>query len=361
MIHPVFRVVLVAASLACLLPTGSPVEIARADAWPTRLRSPARVSVEGSQLLAGGHPVLLRGVNVSAYSDDDSDDVAEVLAMTSEADYQAIAREGFNAVRLNLWSKAFAGEAGWAWLRRQREWASKHGLWIILDLHAPPGGYQGPEYKGTFWKDPALRRATMVLWEKIITEVRDDPSIAALDILNEPKPTRDEDWHGFVAAALPTMRKAGWSGPVIVEKSLAKGAGLRKFNDPAIIYDAHFYEPWEFVTGKKYRYGVAPAPYEKGGVFDRAWLARTLQEELAAFGEHHRVPVNVGEYGMMRESEPRGGMTWLGDLETLFEQKGISRQIWCWHTFPGWALDRCARSSGSSRRVETLAAIHRSR
>lgn len=86
------------------------------EARPTRLRSPARVSVEGSQLFANGHPVLLRGVNVSAYSDDDSDEVAEVLALTSESDYQAIAKAGFNVVRLNLWSKAFDGESGWAWL-----------------------------------------------------------------------------------------------------------------------------------------------------------------------------------------------------------------------------------------------------
>lgn len=312
-------------------------------------------------MFANGHPVLLRGVNVSAYSDDDSDDVAEVLARISESDYKAIAREGFNAVRLNLWSKAFAGEAGWAWLRRQREWASKHGLWIILDLHAPPGGYQGPEYKGAFWKDPALRRATVALWEKIIAEVRDDPAIAALDILNEPNPPHDEDWHRFVAAALPAIRKAGWSGPVIVEKSLAKGAGLRKLNDPEIIYDAHFYEPWEFVTGRKYCYGVAPAPYERSGVFDRAWLARTLLEELSAFGERHRVPVNVGEYGMKREAEGRGGLAWLGDLEELFEQNGVSRQFWCWHTFTGWALDHSASSSVNPQRVEALAVLQKSR
>lgn len=77
-----------------------------------------RVRVEASRLMAGDRPVILNGVNVNAYSDDEGDPVDETLALTSENDYKKIAAAGLNCVRLNLWAKAF--DAGDGWLKNSK-------------------------------------------------------------------------------------------------------------------------------------------------------------------------------------------------------------------------------------------------
>lgn len=127
--------------------------------------------------MADGKRLVLRGVNVAAYSDDETDSVEQMLRLTSEDDYRKIAAEGFNCVRLNLWATALRSEGGWEWLDQQRAWAASHSLYLILDMRAPPGGFQGPEYEGSFWSDPALQEHTIELWKETVRRINGDPTI----------------------------------------------------------------------------------------------------------------------------------------------------------------------------------------
>ncbi len=122
--------------------------------------------------MADGKRLVLRGVNVAAYSDDETDSVEQMLRLTSEDDYRKNAAEGFNCVRLNLWATALRSEGGWEWLDQQRAWAASHSLYLILDMHAPPWGFQGPEYEGSFWSDPALQEHTIELCKEIVRRHR---------------------------------------------------------------------------------------------------------------------------------------------------------------------------------------------
>ncbi len=293
--------------------------------------------VAGRHLMAGDAVVRLNGVNLCAYSDDDRDPVQHAMASADEEDYAAIAAAGFNVVRLNCWHKCFADAGGWAWLDLHRSWAKRQGLLLILDLHAPPGGYQGPEYnRKRFYQEPELQAAAIRFWTEAARRYSGDPAIAAFDLINEPNPPRDADWWAFVEAALPAIRTAGWAQPVIVEKSFARDGAFRKLSDANVIYDAHFYEPWSFCSGASGRYGDPVA----AGVttrLDRAWLARALREELVSFAEEHDVPCNVGEYGIMPAVLAAGGDQWLRDVVDLMEAGAVNRQYWCWHYFP-WGL-----------------------
>ncbi len=107
---------------------------------------------------------------------------------TTKADIDAMARWGFNSVRLpmhyNLLTlpvekEPVAGrdtwiESGFARIDRLLEWTSANGMTLILDLHAAPGG-QGNDLpisdrdptKPSLWESAENRRKTVALWKKL--------------------------------------------------------------------------------------------------------------------------------------------------------------------------------------------------
>jgi endoglycosylceramidase len=102
-----------------------------------------------------GRQVLLRGMNVNQLVDYYAQDPAlPTVQPLSEADFADMARLGFNVVRLGMsWSRlepspgtfddGYLGQ-----IRQAVGWASRHGLYTVLDMHqdawskfvaSPPG------------------------------------------------------------------------------------------------------------------------------------------------------------------------------------------------------------------------------
>lgn len=174
----------------------------------------------GANMMEGGEPFVLHGVNLYGCSDDEKDDTRHQTSAVTEDDYRDIAAAGFNCVRLCLWHKVFRENGGWEWLKLHCIWARRHDLRLILDMHSPPGGYQSNEYKGKFWKNPKMQQELIDFWVEAAKVFKDDPVVAAFDIMNEPKPPEDTDWLAFASRTLVEIRKGGWNRPVIVESSM---------------------------------------------------------------------------------------------------------------------------------------------
>jgi len=125
----------------------------------------------------------------------------------TEADIQAIARLGFNSVRLPFNAKLLEdGEApcvyrpeGWAVLDQALAWCERNGVYVILDLHAVPGGQSrltpsdpGPREQ-MIWSSAEARRRTVALWRAIAERYRERTIVAAYDLINEPLPPRGKE------------------------------------------------------------------------------------------------------------------------------------------------------------------------
>ena len=126
---------------------------------------------------------------------------------TTKADIDAMAKWGFNSVRLpmhfNLYTLPIEQEPvqgqntwleqGFAMTDQLVAWAKANNMYVILDLHAAPGG-QGNDFAisdrnpntPSLWQSEANQQKTIELWRKLALRYANEPAVGAYDIINEP-------------------------------------------------------------------------------------------------------------------------------------------------------------------------------
>jgi len=126
---------------------------------------------------------------------------------TTKTDIDSLKAWGFNSVRLpmhyNLYTLPIEKEPvkgqdtwlikGFALTDSLLAWCKANHLYLILDLHAAPGG-QGNDLnisdrdpsKPSLWDSEENRRKTIALWKKLAERYKDEPNIGGYDIINEP-------------------------------------------------------------------------------------------------------------------------------------------------------------------------------
>lgn len=124
---------------------------------------------------------------------------------TRKADIDSLAAWGFNSVRLpmhyNLYTLPADQEPtpgantwldqGFAMTDSLLQWCKANKLYLILDLHAAPGG-QGNDVnisdrdpaKPSLWQSVHNQQKTIALWRKLAERYANEPYIGAYDIIN---------------------------------------------------------------------------------------------------------------------------------------------------------------------------------
>ena len=126
---------------------------------------------------------------------------------TRKIDIDSMKAWGFNSVRLpmhyNLYTlpieqEPVAGQDTWLEKGFQMtdsllSWCKQNGMYLILDLHATPGGQgkdlnisDGDTSKPSLWESEKNRQKTIALWKKLAQRYVNEPWIGAYDIINEP-------------------------------------------------------------------------------------------------------------------------------------------------------------------------------
>lgn len=125
---------------------------------------------------------------------------------TRKADIDSMAAWGFNSIRLpmhyNLYTlpvkeEPIAGKHTWldigfAITDSLLAWCKANNMYLILDLHAAPGG-QGNDLnisdrnpdEPSFWESEENRAKTIALWRKLAERYADEEWIGGYDVLNE--------------------------------------------------------------------------------------------------------------------------------------------------------------------------------
>jgi len=126
---------------------------------------------------------------------------------TTKADIDSMAKWGFNSIRLPMHYALYtlpveqepvAGkntwlEKGFAITDSLLKWCKANKMYLILDLHATPGG-QGNDLpisdrypdKPSLWQSEANQQKMIALWHKLAERYAHEQYIGGYDIINEP-------------------------------------------------------------------------------------------------------------------------------------------------------------------------------
>ncbi|HEY0039820.1 MAG TPA: cellulase family glycosylhydrolase [Flavisolibacter sp.] len=249
---------------------------------------------------------------------------------TRKVDIDSMKAWGFNSVRLpmhyNLYTLSIqeepvAGqntwlEKGFAMTDSLLAWCKANKIYLILDLHAAPGGQgndlnisDGDTSKPFLWQSEVNKQKTIALWRKLAERYVNEPWIGGYDIINEP------NW-GFTD---PVGDKNGTQ-----EKDNSQLRKLMQDITKAIreVDKKHMIIIEGNGWGNNYS-GILPV-WDNNMVlsFHKYWNKNDLNsiQHILKAREEHNVPVWLGETG-------ENSNVWFSEAIRLLESNNIG---WAW-------------------------------
>ena len=304
-------------------------------------------TTRGQEIIgADGKPLILRGVNLGNWLVPEgymfktgqvnsprwiSDLLSELVgpsdaaafwqkyldAYVREPDVHFLRAIGANSLRVPFNYRLFTNESylgssdatrGFALIDRLVEWCRKEQLYLILDMHAAPGGQTGDNiddgygYPWIFDSETDQAEAAAI-WKKIAAHYADEPVILGYDLLNEP-----------IAPYFDKSRLNTKLEPLY--KRL--GAAVREADKNHIL----------FLGGAQWDqdFSVFGKPFDSKVVytFHNYWSETTddVLQPWLDFREKYNVPIYCGETGENNDA-------WIRDFRLLLEKNHIG-----WHYWP---------------------------
>ena len=176
----------------------------------------------------------------------------------TEADFDNIRALGMNVVRVPFaWWNILTDDGE---LRADAftrlDWAvrccAERGMYVILDLHAARGSQNNQDNSGemngsNLWKEPSYQDQTVFLWEQVAAHYKDEPAVAAYDLLNEPggdfKSTGVTQWE-FFDRACQAIRAVDPAHIIMVESCWDPDdlPAPDRYGWENVVYQYHFYK-----------------------------------------------------------------------------------------------------------------------
>jgi aryl-phospho-beta-D-glucosidase BglC (GH1 family) len=258
----------------------------------------------------------------------------------TEADFQLARALGFNFIRVPFWYRWFEDDAspgnckdyGFRYLDRAVAWAREHGLYVMLDFHGAPGcqspwDHTGELSNARFFAESAFQRRCAALWKAIAERYRNDPTVCAYDLLNEPASASDaRNWteaHDLIYDAIRCVD----ARTIIVmedgyklEEPKCRKSGF--FPNPKqlgwenIVYSIHFYSGWdpEFTKGDNN--------------FDHGKVLRELVRVGKLEQQRWKVPIYIGEFSTMHDLP--NDIAGMKMIMSEFNRLGWHYSPWTW-------------------------------
>ena len=258
----------------------------------------------------------------------------------TDDDFAKIEALGFNCVRIPFWYRNFMNSSGnWFTVRHDDndgfkrldkiiEQCAAHGLYVILDMHGCPGVQSMNQSTGVAGKNELYNNEKNLsimenLWVAIAERYKDNPVVAAYDIMNEPMNnggyTGTRAWQAGSGDAIrltnnvydrmiKAIRKTGDSHVITVE-------GIWNLPDPETM-------GWDNMMYQLHLYDVTKANID-GRLKEMTELAR----------EKYKTAILVGEYNNKEGQRYASGQ---------YDEIGLNRVKWTYKAvnawYDGWGL-----------------------
>ena len=225
----------------------------------------------------------------------------------TRADIQFLARVGYNSIRIPIDYRFFTpgNDEGFTLLDRVIGWAEEAGLYVIIDMHAAPGGQTGTNIDNSsgypwLFESPECQQETIDIWKRIAEHYRDSKILLGYDLLNEPIP-HYPSLQIYNSRLEPLYRR-------IV-------AGIREVDQHHVV----------ILGGAQWdtNFSVFGPPFDSNVVytFHKYWMPPTQAaiQSYLDFREKYHVPIWLGESGENND-------TWVSQFRQLLETHDID---WC--------------------------------
>ncbi len=244
------------------------------------IRASGNVLVDGD-----GNTFILKGM---AFSNDAGTESRKTPPQNhhDEQSYAELKNMGFNSVRFYLSYKFFEDDAnpytykqsGWDWLDQNIAWAKEQGMYLVLNMHTPQGGYQSLSGGMALWDDTANQDRLTALWTAIAQRYANEPTVVGYGLINEPSvPWRGDaatsfaQYQSLIERITAAIRTVDTNHVIFVERlinavdtsngtkysSLNADNNFFKLEDSNVVYELHTYAPSAVTHGEQDWNGTA--------------------------------------------------------------------------------------------------------
>lgn len=313
---------------------------------PEPAPTPTFMTVSGSQFIApDGTPVVLKGTNLGNWllpegymfkfgktnatwmineafnelvgpAETDAFWQEYLDSYITEKDIAYLKSIGVNHLRIPFNYRMLTGEHymgsqnhGFKYLDRVVEWSAKHGIWILLDMHAAPGGQTGDNIDDShgypfLFVDEASQDQIVEIWTEIAEHYKDNPTVIGYDLLNEPVAHYFEEDYDVLNSALEPLYKRITAAIRTVDTNHIIFLGGAQWNTNFSVFS----EPFDDKLA-----------YE----FHKYWMPVELGEikQYIDFRDKYDVPIYIGETGENTNE-------WVKDFRELLDEHDISWAFW---------------------------------
>lgn len=175
----------------------------------------------------------------------------------TERDWDLMADFGLNLIRLPFIYNLIEDEHepftlredAWHYLDLAIEEAEARNMYVILDLHGAVGSQGWEHHSGCaglneYWDNPEYQARTVWLWQQIAQRYRDNNTVAAYGLLNEPWGTDAETLADVMETLYHSVREVDKAHVIILP---GHDSGIDAYGNPAdrgmtnVAFDMHFY------------------------------------------------------------------------------------------------------------------------
>jgi endoglucanase len=258
----------------------------------------------------------------------------------TEEDFKLISSWGANCVRLPFHYRFFEkapykyDKESLKFAKKVLSWAQRHGLKVILDLHAACGSqncdwHSDSSGRALLWERPEYRDRTYSLWEYLASSLKDEKALYGYDVLNEAVVNKGRlvALKDFYKKVIKTIRRVDSEHRIFLEGN--NWAQQVEFLSDILSHNTHIsihtYQPLNFTFNfvRDYKY---PGKID-GKFWDKKQIVRYLKP-YSVFAKRNNCDILVGEFGINYRGNAYGETSWLDDILSVFEEFNFHWTYW---------------------------------
>ena len=319
---------------------------------------------------------IKRGTNVSHWLSQNNEDRGEARRLhIQEDDFARLDSLGFDFVRLPIDEVQFWDEEGnklpeaWELMTNAINWAEKHHLRTIVDLHIIRSHYfnavnEGGGNANTLFTSEKAQQDLINMWYQL-SDVLKGYSVdsVAYEFMNEPVAEDHEQWNQLIAKVHKALREREPQRTLVIGSNMWQSYGTIKYlqvpeNDKNIILSFHYYNPmilthygawWTPIgkyTGKVNYPGVLVSKEDYDAASDSVkavidenkftteeWNIDRIRadfKDAIEAAKKYNLQLFCGEWGVYEPVDRELAYKWTKDMLTVFDEFNIAWTTWCY-------------------------------